>query len=42
MATERYIKPTKKELEVFCDSYFVQDSQIEEYCLSKHIPVESQ
>ena len=42
MATERYIKPTKKELEEFCDLYFVQDSEIEEYCLSKYIPVENQ
>ena len=39
-ASNRYIKPTKKELETFCDSYFTQDSEIEKYCLNKHIPTE--
>lgn len=39
-ATDRYIKPTKQELESFCDSFFSQDSEIEKYCLSKNIPFE--
>lgn len=39
-ASDRYIKPTKQELESFCDSYFSQDSEIEKYCLSKNIPIE--
>jgi hypothetical protein len=39
-ATDRYIKPTKQELESFCDSYFSQDSEIEKYCISKNIPNE--
>lgn len=37
-ATDRYIKPTKQELESFCDSFFSQDSEIEKYCFSKNIP----
>jgi len=39
-ASERYIKPTKKELETFCDSYFTQDTEIEKYCLEKNIPID--
>ena len=39
-ATDRYIKPTKQELESFCDSFLSQDSEIEKYCLSKNIPFE--
>lgn len=38
-ATERYIKPTKQELESFCDSYFTQDAEIEKYCNNKNIPL---
>lgn len=39
-ASERYIDPTKKELESFCDSYFTQDTEIEKYCETKYIPTD--
>lgn len=42
IATERYIKGTKKEFEEFCDSYFKADSEIEKYCKEKNIPFEEE
>ncbi|MEE9362093.1 MAG: HTH domain-containing protein [Cellulophaga sp.] len=42
IATERYIKGTKKEFEEFCDSYFKADSEIEKYCKEKNIPIEEE
>jgi hypothetical protein len=39
-AEERYYKSTEKELNEFCDSYFLNDSEIEKYCNEKHIPIE--
>jgi len=35
---ERYYKSIEKELEDFCDSYFENDSQIQEYCKKHFIP----
>ena len=40
IATDRYIKSTKKEFEEFCDDYFRTDSEIGEYCTDKNIPNE--
>jgi hypothetical protein len=40
IAKERYYKSTEKELDTFCDDYFASDSEVEKYCLEKHIPVE--
>ncbi len=37
-ATEKYISGVMKELDEFCDSYFVSDSEIELYCKEKNIP----
>jgi hypothetical protein len=37
-ATEKYISGVVKELDEFCDSYFVSDSEIELYCKEKNIP----
>lgn len=37
-AEERYYKSTEKELDEFCDSYLLNDSEIEKYCKEKHIP----
>jgi hypothetical protein len=37
-AEERYYKATEKELDEFCDSYLLNDSEIEKYCKEKHIP----
>ena len=39
-AQERYFKSTEKELEEFCDEYFVDDTEVEKYCKDKHIPTE--
>jgi uncharacterized protein len=37
-ATEKYYKPTEKELEEFCDKFLVDDTSIEKYCSEKNIP----
>jgi uncharacterized protein len=39
-AEERYYKSTEKELDEFCDKYFVNDSEVEQYCKDKNIPIE--
>lgn len=38
-AQERYFKSTEKELDEFCDKYFESDTEVEEYCKEKHIPI---
>ena len=38
-ATERYIKPTERELVDFCDDFLTHDSEIEKYCFEKNIPI---
>lgn len=37
-ASERYYKSTEKELNEFCDDYFENDTEVEEYCKEKNIP----
>jgi hypothetical protein len=37
---ERYYKSIEKELSDFCDDYFDNDSEIEEYCKKLNIPIE--
>lgn len=37
-AEERYYKSTEKELNEFCDIYFADDTEVENYCKEKHIP----
>jgi len=39
-AEERYLKSTEKELEEFCDQYLESDTDIENYCKEKNIPIE--
>lgn len=39
-ATERYVSSTEKELNEFCDDYFENDTEIENYCKDKNIPIE--
>lgn len=39
-AQERYYKSTEKELDEFCDKYFLNDSEVEKYCKEKNIPTE--
>ena len=41
-AEERYYKSTEKELDEFCDKYFVNDTEVELYCKDKHIPEEKE
>lgn len=37
-ASEKYVSGAEKELDEFCDGYFNNDTEIEEYCRTKHIP----
>jgi len=39
-AEDRYYNAVEKELNDFCDGYFVKDSEIEKYCQEKYIPIE--
>jgi hypothetical protein len=39
-AEERYVKSTERELNEFCDKTFTNDSEIEEYCQEKNIPID--
>ena len=38
-ANEKYVQGSQKELIEFCDKYFKNDTEIEEYCKSKNIPM---
>lgn len=38
-ASEKYVSGAEKELDGFCDSYFPNDTEIEEYCKEKRIPI---
>lgn len=37
-ASEKYINATEKELEDFCDNYFTNDTEVEQYCKERNIP----
>jgi hypothetical protein len=37
-ASEKYVSGVEKELDEFCDGYFSNDSEVENYCKEKHIP----
>lgn len=37
-ASEKYVSGAEKELDEFCDGYFANDTEIENYCREKHIP----
>ncbi|WP_345081736.1 hypothetical protein [Nemorincola caseinilytica] len=39
-AEERYYKATEKELDEFCDDYFLNDADADKYCKDRNIPVE--
>lgn len=41
-ASEKYISGAKKELDEFCDGYFANDTEVENYCKEKHIPTEQE
>ncbi len=38
-AEDRYYKFTEKELEKFCDHYFLNDTEFEKYCKERYIPM---
>lgn len=38
-AEERYLKATEREFDEFCDKYFSNESEVEEYRKVKHLPV---
>jgi hypothetical protein len=37
-ASEKYVSGAEKELDEFCDDYFANDTEVEEYCKEKNIP----
>ena len=39
-ASERYVKSTERELIDFCDKFLTNDTEIENYCHEKNIPIE--
>ena len=41
-ASEKYVSGAEKELNDFCDGYFATDSEIEQYCKDRHIPIEQE
>lgn len=41
-ANEKYVSGAEKELDEFCDSYFVNDTEVENYCKEKHIQTNEQ
>ena len=38
-ANEKYVTGVEKELDEFCDHYFVNDTEVENYCIEKYIPI---
>ena len=41
-AIEKYVSGAEKELDEFCDNYFANDTEIENYCKDKHIPTKEE
>jgi len=41
-AEERYYKSTEKELDEFCDDYFLNDTEVQNYCKEKNIPTDEE
>jgi len=37
-ASEKYVSGAEKELDEFCDKYFANDTEVENYCREKYIP----
>lgn len=38
-ANDKYVSGVKKEFDEFCDDYFTTDTEVEHYCIEKHIPL---
>jgi len=41
-ADEKYVPGAEKELDQFCDDYFANDTEVENYCKDKNIPTEQE
>ena len=41
-ASEKYVSGAEKELDEFCDNYFANDTEVENYCKDKHIPTKEE
>lgn len=41
-ASEKYVSGPEKELDEFCDSYFSNDTEVENYCIDKYIPIDTE
>lgn len=41
-ASEKYVTGAEKELDEFCDDYFANDTEVENYCKEKHIPIDEE
>lgn len=37
-ASEKYVSGAEKELDEFCDNYFISDTEIDDYCKERNIP----
>lgn len=38
MTLDKYVTGAKKELDEFCDAYFNNDAEAEDYCMENDIP----
>ncbi|ASB50331.1 COG2958 family protein [Alkalitalea saponilacus] len=38
-ASEKYVSGAEKELDEFCDDYFASDTEIDDYCKERNIPI---
>ncbi len=38
-ASEKYMSGVEKELDEFCDDYFINDTEVDEYCKERNIPI---
>lgn len=41
-ASEKYVSGAEKELEEFCDNFFTNDTEVDNYCIEKHIPTDEE
>jgi len=41
-ASEKYSSGAEKELNEFCDKYFANDTEVEQYCIEKYIPINTE
>jgi len=41
-ADEKYLPGAEKELDEYCDDYFLNDTEVQKYCMEKHIPTDQE